>query len=159
MHYEIEVRPGPGTGHFQYYTETVEALTSHDALAMVQRRNPGCQVTVCRSWQGTQRTNSRSGSSSDCFIATAAYGSSDNNSVHLLRYWRDRCLLSSRVGATLVAVYYRLSPPIADAIRHRPALQLVVRQLLRPCLLVASLSIKYANKTLENDPGSRPRYQ
>lgn len=40
MLYDIEVRPGRNTEFFQYYTETVEAQTSHDAVARVQRSNP-----------------------------------------------------------------------------------------------------------------------
>jgi hypothetical protein len=48
--YEVEVRPGPGSEFFQYYTETVEALTSHDAELKVKRSNPGCIVRTTRSW-------------------------------------------------------------------------------------------------------------
>lgn len=50
MMYEVEVRPGPGSGFFQYYTETVEAPTSHDAESRVQRANPGCIVRTTKSW-------------------------------------------------------------------------------------------------------------
>ena len=50
MLYDIEVRPGRDTGFFQYYTETVEAQTSHDAVARVQRSNPGCDVRCTRSY-------------------------------------------------------------------------------------------------------------
>ena len=45
MIYDIRVRPQVGqTDMFQPYIETVEALTAHDAISMVQRRNPGCLV-------------------------------------------------------------------------------------------------------------------
>lgn len=50
MLYDIEVRPKPGTEFFQYYTETVEALTSQDAIARVKRRNPGCDCRCTRSY-------------------------------------------------------------------------------------------------------------
>lgn len=50
MLYDIEVRPGPDSDFFQYYTETVEAATSHDAVRRVERRNPGCNVRCCRSY-------------------------------------------------------------------------------------------------------------
>ena len=50
MLYDIEVRPGSGQDHFQYYTETVEANTSGDALARVQRMNPGCQLFLQGSY-------------------------------------------------------------------------------------------------------------
>lgn len=64
MLYDIEVRPGPDTGFFQYYTETVEANTSHDAIARVQRANPGCQVRCCKSYNAPN-DSSGGGSFSD----------------------------------------------------------------------------------------------
>lgn len=50
MLFDVEVRPGYGTEHFNYYTETVEALTSHDAVARVERANPGCDVRCTKSY-------------------------------------------------------------------------------------------------------------
>ena len=59
MLYDIEVRPGPNSEFFQYYTETVEGSTAHDAVSRVQRRNPGCNVHCTNSYN-----SSRQGSSS-----------------------------------------------------------------------------------------------
>ena len=64
MFYEVEVRPGPGSEFFQYYTETVEAPTSHDAEARVKRANPGCIVRTTRSWNEYDDEEEYSGSSS-----------------------------------------------------------------------------------------------
>lgn len=64
MLFDIEVRPGRDTGFFQPYTETVEAATSHDAVARVQRANPGCQVWCSRSYN-KPRENHSSGSDTD----------------------------------------------------------------------------------------------
>jgi len=64
MLYEVEVRPGPGVEFFQYYTETVEAPTSHDAEARVQRANPGCIVRTTKSWEDYDDDGEYSGSSS-----------------------------------------------------------------------------------------------
>ena len=51
MIYDIRVYPKVGqTDMFQQYVETVEALTAHDAICMVQRRNPGCIVQCERSY-------------------------------------------------------------------------------------------------------------
>ena len=50
MLYDIEVRPGPDSDYFQYYTETVEAATSQDAVSRVQRANPGCNVRCTNSY-------------------------------------------------------------------------------------------------------------
>ena len=44
--YDVEVRPGPNSEFFQYYTETVEAHTSDDATKRVERMNPGCNCRV-----------------------------------------------------------------------------------------------------------------
>jgi len=50
MLYDIQVRPTSKTEYFQYYTETVEAATSHDAIRRVQRANPGCSVSCVKSY-------------------------------------------------------------------------------------------------------------
>lgn len=67
-----------------------------------------------------------------CFIATAAYGSPLDPHVEALRTFRDRQLLTNPPGRTLVAWYYRTSPPLAAFIsRHEPARR-VARVLLAP---------------------------
>ena len=43
--YRIEVRPPVGEG--QIYYKKVNALVSQDAIAQVQRANPGCDVRCC----------------------------------------------------------------------------------------------------------------
>ena len=58
MLFDIQVRPGRNTGTFQYYTETVEAATSSDAIARVQRANPGCQITCMRSYYKSSNNKS-----------------------------------------------------------------------------------------------------
>lgn len=58
MLYDIQVRPGPNSEFFQYYTETVEAATSHDAISRVQRRNPGCIVQCTGSYNSSKQGGS-----------------------------------------------------------------------------------------------------
>lgn len=84
----------------------------------------------------TQGTAGGGGSSSGCFIATAAYGSYLHPQVQLLRDFRDNYLLTNRPGQALVALYYRISPPIADYIAQHALLRLVVRLLLTPLVAV-----------------------
>lgn len=87
------------------------------------------------------------GGGGGCFIATAAYGSYLAPEVKVLRDFRDQVLLSSAPGRTLVAAYYHLSPPLADAIRRHEFLRTGARFLLTPVLfavkqpLVASFVI------------------
>ncbi|MEM2140965.1 CFI-box-CTERM domain-containing protein [Nitrososphaera sp.] len=60
---------------------------------------------------------------SGCFIATAAMGSEIHPHVQALRDYRDTVLLKSRYRGSfesLLAFYYRFSPPVAEAmVRHR----------------------------------------
>jgi uncharacterized repeat protein (TIGR02543 family) len=65
-----------------------------------------------------------------CFIATAAYGSPTAKQIDVLREFRDEVLLESTVGSQFVALYYRLSPPIADFIARSDLLRALVRELL-----------------------------
>jgi len=76
-------------------------------------------------------TTSSSGSgSSNCFIATAAYGSWLDPHVLTLREFRDQRLLTNSIGTWFVEFYYRHSPPIADTIREREGLRMAVRSAL-----------------------------
>ncbi|RUM34790.1 MAG: hypothetical protein DSY50_05870, partial [Desulfobulbus sp.] len=55
-------------------------------------------------------------SSSGCFIATAAYGTSFAEEIDVLRNWRDDFLEASYPGRLFIRTYYSLSPPVADNI-------------------------------------------
>ena len=69
-------------------------------------------------------------SSSNCFIATAAFGSYLDPKVKILRDFRDEYLLTNSLGTEMVEFYYRNSPPLADYIRDRETLRAIVRSLL-----------------------------
>ena len=65
-----------------------------------------------------------------CFIATAAYGTPTAEQIDVLREFRDVVLLESTVGSQFVALYYQLSPPVADFIAGNELLRTLVRELL-----------------------------
>jgi len=77
-----------------------------------------------------------------CFIATAAYGSTMEPQVVLLRKFRNRYLLANPFGKRLVAAYYSLSPPVADYIRQSRWLKAIVRVLLLPFIGLAAYCLE-----------------
>lgn len=63
---------------------------------------------------------------SQCVIASAAFGSPVASEVHTLRSWRDERLMSSRAGKMFVTTYYFFSPPAAKFVdRHEWARRFV----------------------------------
>jgi Fibronectin type III domain len=72
-----------------------------------------------------------------CFVATAAYGTSLEADVDLLRRFRDGALLRSPLGRLGVAAYYALSPPLAHAIAADDRLRAVARRALGPAVALA----------------------
>jgi len=67
-----------------------------------------------------------------CFIATAAYGSSLEPRVQILREFRDRFLQPSNLGRGFIAAYTRYSPPVAQVIEQSEFLKVMVRVGLHP---------------------------
>ena len=67
-----------------------------------------------------------------CFIATAAYGSTQEPHVVVLRQFRDTVLMQSEGGRAFVKTYYRLSPPLAYFIKQHPTARAIARTGLWP---------------------------
>ncbi|MCU4743466.1 CFI-box-CTERM domain-containing protein [Natronoglomus mannanivorans] len=70
------------------------------------------------------------GSRSDCFIATAAIGTTNHEDVAALRRFRDDVLLENAVGRAFVRTYYATSPPVARWIARGPRRRRIVRRTL-----------------------------
>ena len=86
-------------------------------------------------------SSNSSGSSSGgggCFIATAAFGSYMHPQVKILRDFRDHSLLTNAPGRSFVALYYRISPPLADFIARHELLRGVVRVALGPVIFAVA---------------------
>ncbi len=67
-----------------------------------------------------------------CFIATAAYGSTQEPHVAILRQFRDDVLMQSAAGRAFVSTYYKFSPPMAYFIGQHPTLRAMTRTALWP---------------------------
>ena len=62
-----------------------------------------------------------------CFIATAAFDSSQAHEVQILRDFRDAYLVGSPIGRWLTESYYFISPPVAEVISKNALLRSLVR--------------------------------
>ncbi|MBI4827127.1 MAG: hypothetical protein HY807_12030 [Nitrospirae bacterium] len=76
--------------------------------------------------------SSGGGSGGGCFIATAAYGSYLHPDVYVLKRFRDKYLLTNKLGDMFVKTYYRFSPPMADYIAKHESLRSAARIALTP---------------------------
>ena len=76
------------------------------------------------------------GAASDCFIATATYGSPHVYEVETLRKYRDTCLRQHALGRILIWLYERISPSLARWVSDQPFARRFVRQIIMPPLLV-----------------------
>ena len=78
----------------------------------------------------------------NCFIATAAYGSSLEPQVEMLREFRARFLLDNVLGRTFVKLYNTYSPELAGFIARHSSLRAIVRLSLLPIVAISWLTLK-----------------
>ncbi|MBV8751166.1 MAG: hypothetical protein JO103_15770 [Candidatus Eremiobacteraeota bacterium] len=76
----------------------------------------------------------------NCFIATAAFGTPFAAEVETLRAFRDR-FLTRGAGAAFVRAYYRFAPPVAALVERSPWLAAVVRRALLPVTRAARAAL------------------
>ena len=83
----------------------------------------------------------------ECFIATAAYRTSQEPEIDQLRAFRDDVLLQHIIGRLFVSLYYRCSPPVAEWISQKEWRRQVIRNMvIRPSLRFVSLCEWIARK-------------
>jgi len=129
---EGNVEEGSGTGKFTARLEDLKPGTFFYARAYAVIGG----TTYYGNQVGFQTADS-------CFVATAAYGSLFHPAVQLLRDFRDRFMLDNSVSRSMVRMYYRYSPPIADIISSNTILRPVTRTLLMPIVGSAWLTMHF----------------
>jgi uncharacterized repeat protein (TIGR02543 family) len=118
----VSIQAAAAAGYqFVSWTATAGAFTNANS-ASTSFQMPGADVTVTAVFEVA--------GGGACFIATAAYGSPTAEQLDVLREFRDVVLRKSNAGSQLVALYYKLSPPVADFISGDSFLRTLVRELL-----------------------------
>ena len=119
----VSIQAAAASGYqFVRWTATAGAFSNANAASTIFQM-PGADVTVTATFDVVQ-------TGAGCFIATAAYGSPTAEQIDVLREFRDVVLLESTAGSQFVALYYKLSPPVADFISGSSFLRTLVRVLL-----------------------------
>ncbi|MEI6155268.1 MAG: CFI-box-CTERM domain-containing protein, partial [Deltaproteobacteria bacterium] len=77
-----------------------------------------------------------------CFIATATYGSLMAPEVILFRQFRNVYLEPRPFGKVLVKAYYKISPPVARVISRSKILKWIIRQILKPIIIILKMDHK-----------------
>jgi hypothetical protein len=93
--------------------------------------------------QKSDGTGGDGGGKKKCFIATAAYGSAEHPHVRMLRDFRDRYLMTRKLGRMFVKFYYKHSPSIADFIGRHKGMKFLVRIILLPTVAFAYSALHF----------------
>ncbi len=122
----------------QTYLITVTAIDANGNESVV-----GEVITVetvaSQDFWDTYRAENADVDGGFCFIATAAYGSTQEPHVAMLRKFRDDVLMQSAPGRAFVHTYYKLSPPIAYFIGQHSVARAFTRAALWPLYGFAAL--------------------
>jgi hypothetical protein len=93
---------------------------------------------------------------SECFIATAAFGSVIEPEVQFLRSFRDDVLRRTRAGEAFFDTYwkhyYRVSPPIVSAMEDPEVRQVVRWSMVTPIVRHLELFLKFPDAPLDAVP-------
>jgi hypothetical protein len=116
-----------GSGTYAKPLTGLTSSTKYDFKAQLKYDDTVIEGNILQFTTATPPTASLSGG---CFIATAAYGTPTAEQIDVLREFRDAVLLESTAGSQFVALYYQLSPPIADFIAGNELLRTLVREFL-----------------------------
>ena len=132
--YDITFNYNPGVGLASdiFVTRITNDLSSGDYTPPPPSGGGGQREVVGSSGDPAASKDSFTKQLGTCFIATAVYGSPAHPNVVALRNFRDKYLLTNRLGSKFVHWYYKVSPKIADYLKVSPFKASIVRLALTP---------------------------
>ena len=133
---EVSITATPNTGYeFTEWTGDASGTTNPITIIMDSDKS------VKANFKATPTPEEPKKKKGGCFIATAAYGSPLHPHIDILRKFRDKHLMTNRIGRTIVNFYYKYSPPIANFISKHKLLKIAVRIRLRPLISLSYLIV------------------
>jgi len=140
---QVTVTAVPNNGYqFNGWNGDASGTTNPITVTMDDDKMIAANFTAIDSDGGgsTGDDSGDSGGGGGCFIATAAYGSPAHPYIGILRDFRDRYLMTNRLGRELVELYYKYSPVFAEIIASHKLLKVVAQINLMP-LVILSVSM------------------
>lgn len=134
----------PAVASVDPLTGLVTGLSAGTVIITATASNSGLVDTVVVIVNPLLDATATSGAASGgggCFVATAAFGTPLADEIDVLRTLRDTYFLESAAGALFVDMYYRMSPPLADAVAQYPLLASLTRVVLAPVIALARLIV------------------
>jgi hypothetical protein len=131
-----------GDGHYTYLWNSFTGTTSINTFTTFHYDIAGEKTALVTISDTTSHLGlqcaavavSQPVTTSNCFIATAAYGTPMQPEVQALRDFRDNYLMTNILGRGFVKTYYAVSPTIANIIRNNNSLKALTRSMLEPVI-------------------------
>jgi len=134
---QVSVQAIPNSGYqFSGWSGDVSGMTNPITITMDSDKSVIANFEAIPPLPKPPDENGKKGG---CFIATAAYGSPLHPHIDILREFRDKCLMPTKLGRMLVGFYYKNSPFFADLIAKHKALKVVARINLLPFVVFSYL--------------------
>ena len=120
------------------YSNLERICKLYDSSGLGDDRDPD-KYSLWDAWKAIVEANnvgllSDDEGDSDCFIATAAYGTPFDPKIDVLRNWRDDSLRNLSLGRLFIRIYYFTSPPVANVVAKSGFLRLCVRVVISPII-------------------------
>jgi len=91
----------------------------------------------------TKPTTTQTGGQSQCFVATATFGSYDAYEVYILRRYRDHVLSKHYIGKSFIKTYYKIGPFLALLVLKSKLLKSISVFLISRIVYVVQHKLKY----------------
>lgn len=142
----ISVKAVPNSG-YQFSSWSGDASGTNNPITFTMDSNKSITANFSPIDTGGDSEGSvDSGDEGDgggCFVATAAYGSPIHPYVEVLRNFRDRYLMTNRLGREFVDLYYKYSPSLSEIITEHRILKITIQIKLMPLVILSYFMIHF----------------